>query len=134
MKGLNMKKVILIFSMLLLIACGSSDSGLLIWGLSSQRLVIFQDNGNVPNSEERTKTYDYSRDNLSTKSSNKLSSMRTTSSSLACHNDGTSYRLTITEGSGEENVYYSSNSVCNETTSDYIKTKDITELIALLAE
>ncbi len=130
-----MKKVILILSMLLLTACGSSDSGLLIWGLSSQRLVIFQDNGNVPSLEGRTRTYDYSLDNLSDKSKNKLYSMRATSSSLACHFDGRLYRITITEDSGLEKNYYSSNSACNDVEKlDYINTKDITDLIALLTE
>jgi len=133
-KNFNMKKMIFIISIFLLTACGgSSDPGFLIWSLSSQRLVIYQHNGNVPSSEERTKTYDYSLDNLPTKSKEKLSSMRTTSNSLACHIDGTSYRVTITESSGVEKIYYSSDSACNNTAEfDFIKTKDIKELITLL--
>jgi len=128
-----MKKMVFVFLTLALTACGASDPGDLIWSLSSQRIIIVQDNGNVLHSEERYITYDYSLDSLSANSKNKLSSIRTISTRLTCQEDGTSYKLTITDGSGIGRVYYSNNTACNDTSELYfIETKDITTLIALL--
>tara|TARA_R110001583_G_scaffold124463_1_gene275895 strand:- start:399 stop:812 length:414 start_codon:yes stop_codon:yes gene_type:complete len=135
-----MKNIICGALTFLLVACGadstnnvSDDDQQAIWSDVSQRIVIVQDNGNVPDPNERYITYDFSLDSLSTENKNMLQSFTPIASPLSCVEDGVTYELTITDETGINTVYISNNKACNDIEGLlFIKLEDITLLISQL--
>ena len=130
-----MKNIICGALTFLLIACGadSSNDQKAVWGDLSQRVVIVQNNGNVPDPDERYITYDYSLDSLSSDIKNMLQSLTAITSPLTCDEDGITYELTITDEAGINTVYLSNNKACNNIEGLlFIKAEDITLIISQL--
>ena len=110
----------------------SSSNEASIWDESSQRIVIIQDNGNVPNTENRFLTHDFSLDTLSTEAKEILPEIKTKNNELSCVNDGVTYVVTITDSSGLEKEYLSSNRACSNVSAVFLDTNDLDELISVL--
>jgi len=124
---------------LMLSGCSGDEDGdklegeMAIWVKDSERIVIVQDNGNVMNSEDRYVTYDYSRDTLTVEAKQILPTIYPVSTGLTCIEDGTTYEISITNGSGLEERYYSSNRACNNTEDMmFVETSEISSLIPKL--
>lgn len=105
-----------------------------VWDDSSERLYIVIDNGNVASGDDRYTTYDYSRDTLNANAVTALLNLTTTTDALSCIEDGVSYEVTITDGSGLETVYLSHNSACNNITPEggFIQADALQMLLSLL--
>lgn len=128
-----MKYIKPLLIVLLLSGCSSSDNAdedKRIWRDDSERIVIVQDNGNVPNGESRYVTYDYTRDTLTIEAKNILPTISSVSKDLKCDQDATTYKITVTNGSGLEKVYHSNNKACNDTKGMvFVETSEISSLI-----
>jgi len=138
-KDFYMKNIICGVLTFLLIACGadSSDNSnndqKAVWSDLSQRVVIVQNNGNVPDPNERYITYDFSLDSLSSENKNMLQSLTPIAAPISCVEDGVTYELTITDEAGLNTVYLSNNKACNDIEGLlFIKLEDITLLISQL--
>lgn len=135
-----MKIVKLFWLAIVLLGCNDTSSNnkgatdeLFLWNDNAQRIVIVQDNGNTPPSEDRYVTYDYSRDTLTVEAKAFLPTMRLVTDGLSCVEDGTTYEVTVTDSSGLEQTYYSSNKACNDIEDmEFISEADIQHLIPLL--
>lgn len=134
MKFLKSLSIILVLS-----GCSGDEDGdklegeMGIWAQDSERVVIVQDNGNVMNSDERYVTYDYSRDTLTVEAKEILPTIYPVITGLTCIEDGATYEITITNGSGLDETYYSSNRACNNTEGmRFLKTSEISSLIPKL--
>ena len=134
-----MKNIICGALTFLLIACGadssndSNDDQKAVWSDLSQRVVIVQNNGNVPDPDERYITYDFSLDSLSSENKNMLQSLTAITSPLTCDEDGVTYELTITDEAGINTVYLSNNKACNNIEGLlFIKAEDIALIISQL--
>lgn len=133
-----MKNIICGALTFLLIACGADSSDdnndqKAVWSDLSQRVVIVQNNGNVPDPAERYITYDFSLDSLSSENKNMLQSLSAITSPLTCDEDGVTYELTITDEAGINTVYLSNNKACNNIEGLlFIKVEDIASIISQL--
>jgi len=133
-----MKKIICGALTFLLIACGADSSDdnndqKAVWSDLSQRVVIVQNNGNVPDPDERYITYDFSLDSLSSENKNMLQGLTAITSPLTCDEDGVTYELTITDEAGINTVYLSNNKACNNIEGLlFIKVEDIAAIISQL--
>jgi hypothetical protein len=133
-----MKNIICGALTFLLIACGADSSDdnndqKAVWSDLSQRVVIVQNNGNVPDPDERYITYDFSLDSLSSENKNMLQSLTAITSPLTCDEDGVTYELTITDETGINTVYLSNNKACNNIEGIlFIKVEDIASIISQL--
>lgn len=106
-----------------------------LWNENSQKIVIIQDNGNVPPGSNRYVTLDYSRDSLTVEAQELLSEIGLVSDGLSCIIDGTSYKVTVTDDSGLDTVHYSNTSACNNFgDTKFLSEADIELLILVLAE
>ena len=102
-----------------------------IWSDDSERLLIVQDNGNVMDSGERYTTYDYSRDILTKNEKDILVSIETVQDGLSCVNDGVTFEVVVTNGSGQEITYYSDNKACDTSIDvSYIEYEKVESLIS----
>lgn len=102
-----------------------------LWKEDSERIVIVQDNGNAT---VRYKTYDYSRDTINETARRFMSNIVVIEDGLSCINDGVTYFVTVTDGSGIESHYHSSNAACRDIeNSKYLDTEKIANLITLLS-
>lgn len=131
-----MKIIKLVSLAFILVACSddsNNQQSVSIWNDDSERIVIVQDKGNTPNSDDRYTTYDYSRDTLTANAKDALPKILSITEPLTCAEDGVTYDVTITSGSGEESTYFSSNMACGDTEGLYfVLVEDIDSLIPLL--
>ena len=130
-----MKLLRMIPLVLLISGCNddsSSSNEISIWDESSQRILIVQDNSNVPNTENRFITHDFSLDTLSPEAKDILPQIKTKNTELSCVNDGVTYEVTITDSSGLETEYLSSNRACNNVNAIFLDTSDLDNLISVL--
>ncbi len=135
-------KVITLFMVLLcLVSCNvevglnnnlwGGNSEISLWKADSERIVIVQDNGNAT---VRYQTYDYSRDTINESARKFMANLMVTEDGLSCINDGVTYFVTVTDGSGIDSNYHSSNAACGDSkNSSYIDTEKIASLIILLS-
>ena len=98
-----------------------------IWTDSSQRIIIAKTGGLIPQSQ----TYDYVRDALPASAEDKLEAMRTVRAGTECWNDAFTYELTIVDGNGLEQKYFSDNSDCDGSVRSYVKTGEVEMLLGL---
>lgn len=118
---------------LLLTGCGSDSKPNGVWSEDSQRLQVERFNGNTPNTEERYTYFDFAKDDLEVETISHLSSLSTTEDNLSCHNDAQAYDVVVTDSSGIERQYYSSNRQCGrESDGEFIPLDELVALNSLL--
>lgn len=117
----------------LLTGCGSDSKTSGVWREDSQRLQVDRFNGNTLNMEERYTYFDFGKDDLTVETISHLSSLTTTEANLSCHNDARTYDVVITDSSGIERQYYSSNRQCGrESDGEFIPLAELVALNGLL--
>lgn len=118
---------------LLIAGCGSDSKLSGVWGEDSQRFQVDRFNGNTINTEERHTYFDFAKDDLDVEVIRHLSSLSTTYDELSCHNDAITYDVVITDSSGIERQYYSSNRQCGrESDGEFIPLDELVALDSLL--
>jgi hypothetical protein len=118
---------------LLLTGCGSDSEPSGVWSEDSQRLQVERFNGNTPIPEERYTYFDLAKDDLEVETIRHLSSLSTTEDNLMCYSDARTYDVVITDSSGIERQYYSSNRQCGrESDGKFIPLDDLEALNSLL--
>lgn len=111
----------------------NDDASATLWTEESERIFITRFNGYTPSSEEQSSVFDYSRDTLNSDALTHLRTVKTTTENLECIEDGISYDLIITDGTGIERAFFSSNKSCNGVEADsFIEKEDLDRLIELL--
>jgi len=104
-----------------------------LWTEQSERILITRFNGYTPSDQEQSSVFDYSRDTLNSEALTHLRTIKTTTESLECIEDGITYDLVITDGTGIERELFSSNKSCNSVEADgFVATEDIDRFIELL--
>ncbi len=102
------------------------ESNGVIWRPDSQRIVAVRFNGLTIDPDDRYDNLDQSRDTLNTCTKNALASLQLVEE-LACHEDNTTYDLTITDSNGLTKRYLSNNAACGHISNvdGYILLEDI---------
>lgn len=134
------KLAILIMLSSVLAGCGSSssesttdDATIHIWTEGSQRIVIDRFNGWTPDVADRNTQFDYTKDVLPEEAIDFLSKIMTTTPDEICVADGKSYDVVITDSSGLEQEFYSTNKFCNNSKiTNAIDILQLDELVLLL--
>ncbi len=136
---LTMKITLILLCALLLAACiEDPETGEMslepfdpVWTTTSERIVIVRSHSHEIEGARLT-VYDHSRDTLTSEAKNALYNLSTTKQNLQCQEDGSTFEITITDGTGEDSIYLSSNRACNDSAGPFIDAGNLLELIKLL--